>query len=198
MIRNFFEPVCVQFEIRNFSKYPISLVWENAQDLEHVAHLHPRTNSEFELLYSFRYPNSSFAYDFLSFRTKRKALGFLPISTFGIRRIVKEAELHQLETIPLLGIKVALVSRLEIAEENPYQTVLVDSVTIQMPRFLYPLRNFLEENLRRHTRIQCEEDEPFRQRRLELNKRGIHLPFRLFRDSWWKTNVRSGDEFEEL
>jgi hypothetical protein len=33
--------------LRNRSHYPIDIVWENAQDLEHVPYLHRATNSAF-------------------------------------------------------------------------------------------------------------------------------------------------------
>jgi hypothetical protein len=161
--------------IRNKSAWPIDVVWENAQDLEHVATLHGRTNYSFQLLDVRRSKDARLPYESLIFAATRRMFGLLPVTSFGFRRIVGEHEIWQMDVSPLLRLTTALRSTLERDPEDPEKTILVDYVTITVPSALKPLGGLIVKALERHTRLQCEEDETFRARRVELKKRGINL-----------------------
>lgn len=171
--------------LRNHSRYPIDIVWENAQDLEHVPYLHRATNSAFWMLYAEPDPTGRHPYQSMVFMVRRKMLGFLPVTSFGIRRIAGEREIWQMERNPLLRVETRLRSTLERNRDNPSHTDLVDYVRVSVPAPLARLETKLGDALRRHTRIQCEQDESFRARRLELRERGIDLPLSLFNKPAW-------------
>ncbi len=171
--------------LRNRSHYPIDIVWENAQDLEHVPYLHRATNSAFWMLCVEPDPTGHHPYQTMVFMVRRKMLGFLPVTSFGIRRIAGEREIWQLERNPLLRVETRLRSTLERNRDNPEHTDLVDYVRVTVPAALRPLEARLAAALRRHTRIQCEQDESFRARRAELRERGIDLPLSLFNRPAW-------------
>jgi hypothetical protein len=175
--------------IRNHSDWPIDIVWENAQDLEHVACLHGNTNYGFRLI-DVQPGRDGLAYEAMTFMVRRRLFGFVPVTNFGFRRITGPFEICQIDASPALGITTALRSRLERNAGDPAKTDLVDTVEITVPRFLKPLRGILEVALRRHTRIQCEEDEAFRARRHELRDRGIHLPYSVLNRSLWEERFR--------
>lgn len=166
-------------QIKNLSRYPIESVWENAKDLEHVAYLHARTNHSFHLLYQGKLTERGHEYDVMVYRTRRK-FHFLTFETFGFRKIISEHNIHQLEYIPWLGITSCLNSLLFKNNDPKFPTVMVDEVVWEMPKIFAPLKNYFISALRRHTKLQCEEDEPFRARRCELRERGIKLPFSVF------------------
>jgi len=170
----------IKHTTKNLSEYHIDFVWENAQDLEHVACLHRRTNYDFELLSVDRDESNHFPYRSLSFRTKRKVLGFIPVSTFGFRKIIDKYLIYQIEYIPLLHTTTVLKSTLIEFPADPSKTLMLDHVLVNLPSFLRPIAWLIPANLDRHTRLQCEEDEGFRCRRLELDSRGIKLPISLF------------------
>ncbi len=172
-----------QVTLRNYSAWPIDIVWENAVDLEHVAFLHRDTNYGFELLDVRPDPRGRFLYDSMTFIAKRKLLGIVPSVNFGHRWIADMYEIWQIDQNPLLGITTCLRSTLEPNPQDPAKTDMVDYVTITAPGLLKPFRRLLEAALRRHTRIQCQQDESFRARRAELRARGINLPPSLFNAS---------------
>ena len=161
-------------------------MWENAQDLEHVASLHRRTNIAFQLLDVQPSSDPHALYSSMIFLVKRKLFGLVPVVTFGFRRIVGRFELWQIDINPVFGVTTALRSRLLPDETDPARTVLVDELEITMPRILRPFRRAFEAALRRHTRLQCAEDETFRARRVELRNRGIHLPPSILNRSTWQ------------
>jgi hypothetical protein len=170
--------------LRNYSKFPIDIVWENAQDLEHVAYLHAHTNQSFKLLHIDKESGSSFEYDMMIYRTVRRFF-FFTFHTFGFRKIISRYNIHQMEYIPLFGMTTALNSLL-ISTGNPETpTMLLDEVVMELPGALSFLRNYFTKALKRHTAIQCGEDESFRERRDLLKTKGIKLPFSLFNDSHW-------------
>jgi hypothetical protein len=171
--------------LRNVSRYPIDIVWENAQDLEHVPYLHRATNSAFWMLYADPDPSGRHPYQTMVFMVRRKLLGFIPVTSFGIRRIAGEREIWQMERNPLLRVETRLRSTLERNRDNPHRTDLVDYVRVTVPAALRPFEARLAAALRRHTRIQCEQDESFRARRVELRERGIVLPLTLFNQPAW-------------
>lgn len=171
--------------IRNRSRFPIDIVWENAQDLEHVQFLHARTNKEFELLYAGREPGSAFEYDIMIYRAKRRLLYFFSFESIGFRRIVAERNIHQIECIPLFGTTSSLNSMLFKSDDPEYPTLMVDEVVMDVPRILLPMKHWIIKSLHRHAKIQCAEDEPFRERRVLLRSKGIALPFRIFNESVW-------------
>ncbi len=171
-------------EVRNYSRYSIDLVWDNAKDLEHVAYLHSNTNKEFKLLYVGQDPTGKHEYDVMIYRTKRRFY-FLNFETFGFRRIMSKYQIHQLEYIPLLGITTALNSLLYRTNESEHPTLMLDEVIMEMPMFLAPLKGYFAHALKRHTTIQCSEDEPFRARRLQLKEKNIFFPFSIFNKSQW-------------
>lgn len=175
----------VRTVVENRSRFPIEVVWENAQDLEHVGFLHANTNRAFELMHHARAPGSQFTYDTMVYRSKRKLFCF-SISSFGFRRIVDTYNLHQVEHIPLLGITSFLNSQLVPTGDAEFPTLMRDEVIMEVPRILYPMRKYLAAALKRHATIQCAEDEPFRARRTELARRGIHMPYRIFFESTYE------------
>lgn len=178
-------------EIRNVSAWPLEIVWENAQDLEHVAVLHRRTNDAFELLDVEPSRDGTSPYVAMTFMVKRKLFGVVPIVNFGFRRIVGRGEIRQIDTNPTLGVTTALWSSLERHPDDPQKTILVDRLEITMPWFLRPFAGLFDAALRRHTRLQCLEDETFRARRYELRERGIDLPLSILnRSLWQRTFIR--------
>lgn len=168
--------------IKNLSRYPIDIVWENAKDLEHVALLHGKTNEFFQLMYVGADPIGPHQYDILIYRSIRK-LFFLKFNTYGFRRIMSEFNIHQVEYIPLLGVTSALNSLLFRGSDTEFPTVMVDEVVMELPVWMAILKPYFTRLLKRHATIQCQEDEPYRKRRLDLKKRGINLPFSLFNKS---------------
>ncbi len=168
--------------IENRSRYPIHHVWENAQDMEHVAWIHRKTNLFFELLYTEKGPDSPFEYDYLIYRATRRVFKFGRLNVFGYRKILAPHHLQQVEWIPLLGVKSQLDSQLHLGKNKEFPTLLRDEVTLELPWVLFPLRFLIRKSVRRHAKIQCEEDESVRERRVELEKRGIHLPYRLLHE----------------
>ncbi len=168
----------IQTKVVNYSKYAKDLVWENAQDLEHVSVLHPNTNAYFEMLFCESFKKTS-EYDVMIYRAKRKLL-FITFHSFGFRRIVSKYNLHQVEYIPWLGITSALNSLLYDSDKEGYSTKMVDEVVLKVPNWLYLLKSYFVKSLARHAAIQCQEDEPFRERLEVLAKRGIKMPYRSF------------------
>lgn len=177
--------------IENKSRHSIEVVWENAQDLEHVATLHQRTNCGFRLLHHERAADSKYAYDTLVYSASRKLAGVMPINSFGFRKIVGHYNIHQLECISILGWTSFLNSQLISTGNKDFPTLMRDEVTVELPVIFKPLTGWIKRSLQRHARLQCEEDEPFRARREELSQRGIHLPFRLFNQSEFFKMARS-------
>lgn len=167
------------FVVENKSRYAIERVWENAQDLEHVGFLHANTNKSFTLLHTEKYPGSSREYDVMVYRSVRRFF-FWGMQSVGFRRVVADNHIHQVEYIPLLGVTSALNSLLYSTGDQEFPTLMRDEIVMEVPRWMKPLKNYFGRALRRHTRIQCAEDEPFRQRRAELASRGINLPYRIF------------------
>jgi hypothetical protein len=182
----------VRIEIANESAWPIDIVWENAQDLEHVATLHRGTNDAFEIL-EIRPGRDGQPYESMTFLVKRRLFGVLPVVTFGVRRIVGFGEIRQVDLTPTFGVSTALWSSLERHPDDPSRTILRDRIEISVPRLLRPFVGVFEAALRRHTRRQCEEDETFRARRHELRERGIHLPYSLLGRPLWERTFRATD-----
>ena len=180
-----FEVVC-----RNRSAYPIDAVWENAQDLEHVACLHARTNWSFKLIHCVPCSDGRYPYDTLVFSATRKLAGFIPMSSVGVRRIVGPYEIWQVEFNPLMRVTTRLRSTLERDPDEPERTKMIDYVQMTVPVVFKALEGYLREALRRHTRVQCAEDEEFRARRQELLARGIRPPVSLFNLPLWESETR--------
>lgn len=166
-------------QIKNYSRYSIDLVWENAKDLEHVAYLHSRTNKAFHLLFVGKFSENDHEYDVMVYRTRRK-FRFLTFETFGFRKISATYNIHQMEYIPLLGITSCLNSLLYKTNDQAHPTLMLDEVVWEIPVWLSPLKNYFINALKRHTKLQCEEDEPFRERRKELKERSIKMPLSIF------------------
>lgn len=163
--------------LHNHSRYSRDLVWKNALDLEHVTKLHPRTNAEFHLLGTF--PEENEGYEVMIYRTRRK-LGFLKLHSFGFRKVVGPHRIIQIEYLPLLNITTALNSLLRESSKPGYETEMVDEVVVQLPHFLRFFAPWLKRSLARHARIQCEQDEPFRERLDVLKQKQIAFPYRRF------------------
>jgi hypothetical protein len=172
----------IRTEIKNYSRFDIDLVWENAQDIEHLAFLHSATNDQFHLLHSSRQENSRFAYDVLIYRAVRKFF-FFKFNAFGFRMILKDYQIQQVEYIPALHITQALNSLLRQNQDKEFPTEMLDEVVMEVPPIFFWLKRRLIAALKRHTAIQCAQDEPFRQRRKELKERKINIPFSLFNES---------------
>lgn len=177
--------IVIRTVVENKSRYGIDFVWENAQDLEHVAYLHGNTNSSFELLHVEKVPTSPWQYKVMVYRGVRK-LFFLRFQAFGFRTIISDNNLHQVEHIPLLRIRSALNSMLVATGDPEFPTLMRDEVVMEVPWYMAPLKNYLQRALKRHASIQCQEDEPFRARRTELKRRGVNLPYRIFFESTYE------------
>lgn len=175
----------LQTVTRNQSRYPTDLVWENAQDLEHVAYIHGRTNRAFELLFWEREKDSPFTYDVMIYRAKRRFHCFW-LQSFGFRKILSPYNLWQLEILPALGIRSALNSRLVSQSDPEFPTLMIDEVILEVPWPMALFSRSVEKAIERHAAIQCQEDEAFRERRFELNRRGIHFPYSIFHQSEWE------------
>jgi len=169
--------------VKNYSRYPIDIVWENAQDLEHVAWLHQKTNKAFTLLNTTRHPDSPFEYETMSYCAVRRLPLGASAKTWGMRRIVGKYNIQQLENIPLLGITSMLNSILRKSGRSDFPTEMVDEVVMEIPVWMAPFKSAIIKRLNRHAKIQCAEDEPFRERRQQLLERGIRLPFRIYNES---------------
>lgn len=176
----------IRTEIRNHSRFPIEIVWENAKDLEHVAYLHGKTNQSFQLMHVESVEGSQHEYSLLVYRCVRK-LGPLRFNSFGFRKIVSEHNIYQLEYTPLLGITTALNSLLFRSQDATHPTLMLDEVVMKVPWFFAPLETYLKKAMHEHANIQCSEDEPFRARRKVLQERGVRLPFSIFNESEWKS-----------
>ena len=171
----------LHLNLENRSRFPIDIVWENAKDLEHVATLHRKTNKAFELLYVGR-ESQLHEYDVMFYQSLRRLVIF-PLHSFGFRKIQSVYNLVQIECIPLLGLTVVLNSLLKPLDNLDYPTQLVDEVVIEGPFWMKFFSPLIARSLRRHTQIQCQEDESYRERRNELVQRGIRLPYRLYSSS---------------
>jgi hypothetical protein len=176
--------VTIQTQVKNFSRYPIDLVWENAKDLEHVGFLHGNTNKFFKLLHVEPDPSGRHEYGMMVFRTLRR-FHFLSFGTFGFRKIISKYNLYQMEYIPLIGMTIALNSVLKPNPDPEFPTLMLDEVVLELPRPLAFLGHYMARGLQRHTSIQCAEDEPFRARRQLLQSRKINFPFSIFNLSQW-------------
>jgi hypothetical protein len=165
--------------LRNYSRYPRDVVWENAQDLEHVNFLHRNTNADFRLIAVTRDKESPYEYDSMVYEATRK-VKFFRLRAFGFRRIVRDYNIHQIEHLPVLGVRSALNSLLLESGDPAKPTLMMDEVVMEVPRALSWLKGYILRSLARHAATQCEEDEPFRERRVQLREHGINLPFRLF------------------
>ena len=167
----------VRVRLQNHSKYSKDIVWKNALDLEHVTSLHSLTNAEFCLMGA--YPESNDDYEVLIYRSTRK-LFCLRLNSFGFRKVVAKYQLAQVEYVPLLRVTTALNSLLRDSKDPGFETDLIDEIVVELPWFLRPFAWVFRRSLARHARIQCAEDEPFRQRLNELKEKGISFPYRKF------------------
>jgi hypothetical protein len=170
----------LETSIINESQYSRDVVWENAQDLEHVATLHPKTNYKFKFLdYSSPLDKSSdFSYSNMAFITTRKILGFIPVNSVGIRKIDEKYRIKQFEYNSFLRLYTVLDSKIVINNDDIHGCKLVDEVRIFGPKIFKLIKYFISKELVSHASRQCVEDETFRKRRSELIGRQIHLPYR--------------------
>lgn len=174
-------PLLFEVEVVNESSYSREIVWENAQDVEHVATLHTNTNFWFRILSytsDFEKPIGS-QYDYLSFLAKRKVAGFIKIGSVGARRLVEKYKIQQLEISPLLQLYTVLHSTIEPNPNDKNGSLLRDRVLVYGPTLFKPLQQLMKKEIIHHAKQQCVEDETFRARRVELQARGIKIPFRL-------------------
>ena len=148
----------------NLSNYSMDLVWENAQDMEHVGTLHANTNIDFKIMNLAKHDNSPFLYDQLSYIAVRKFFGFIPVQNFGYRKIVSKYKILQAEFSPLLNMQTRLISTIKPHEDED-KCWMVDYVEVHVPWYGYLLKGLIEKGIKRHTKIQCLEDEGFRERR---------------------------------
>lgn len=185
----------------NISNYSMDLVWENAQDMEHVGTLHDNTNIDFKIINMSKSKNSEFLYDQLSYYAVRKFLGFLPIQSFGYRKIISKFKIIQSEFSPLLKINTRLISTIE-PHKQKNKCYMIDYVEVKVPWYGFFLKNFLTNAIKRHAKIQCMEDESFRERRKVLKERNINLRMTLFNtpemDIWEKNLDKDLKSFDYL
>ena len=180
------QKVTLKMTLTNISKFSIDFVWENAQDMEHIGFLHTKTNYSFRLFNVEPDKSRMFLYLSLAYIVKRKFLSFIPLNTFGYRKIINKYEIWQVEVCPALGFRTFLKSTLIKNAANPEFTNMVDHVEITIPIILRPLTPLFIWSLKRHAKTQCEEDEPFRMRRKELHERGLYLPPSILQKSIWE------------
>ncbi|MDA8855621.1 hypothetical protein N9I82_00670 [Alphaproteobacteria bacterium] len=176
-------PTC-QVTAKNFSDYSMDLVWENAQDMEHVGTLHSNTNIAFEIISVEKSDDKKFLYRQLAYSATRKVFGFIPMKTFGYRKIIKKYYLVQVEFNPLLNIRSELLSTILPHPNDEQKCIMVDHVSINIPWWLLPLKNVMSRAILRHAKTQCEEDEDFRARRKVLLDKKINIPPSLFNESF--------------
>jgi len=176
----------IRCTITNRSDYPIDFVWENAQDMEHIGFLHRNTNFDFSIVDLEPDLSNKFLYQSLSYLVKRKMLGFLPLNTFGHRKIISKYELWQVEYCPFLGISTFLRSTLKANSKNPDHTDMIDYVEIFTPSIYKYFGPIFTWSLKRHARKQCLEDEPFRMRRKELYDRNLNIPPSILQKTIWE------------
>jgi len=167
----------------NASDYSMDLVWENAQDMEHVGTLHSNTNIAFELISVEKSDDKTFLYKQLAYSATRKVFGFIPMKTFGYRKIIKKFYLVQVEFNPLLNIRTELLSTIQPHPHDEQKCIMVDHVDINAPWWLMPLRKIMSKAILRHAKTQCDEDEDFRARRKVLLDKKINIPPSLFNES---------------
>ena len=182
-------------KISNESNYDADIVWENAQDLEHINFLHKNTNFDYQTLYAKPSKNKDFAYDLLFFKSIRKLAKFLPITSFGFRKIIKKYEIWQTEWSPLIKTRVSLKSTIEPVGKKYKKTQLIDYIQVEAPYITKLIKNRMISELENHARIQCLEDEDFRMRRQNLKNRGINQPLRFFNEPEWE---KIFENFEKL
>ena len=125
----------------NISNYSMDLVWENAQDMEHVGTLHDNTNIDFKIINLSKSKNSDFLYDQLSYYAVRKFLGFLPIQSFGYRKIISKYKIIQSEFSPLLRINTRLISTIE-PHKQKNKCYMIDYVEVKVPWYGFFLKIF--------------------------------------------------------
>ncbi len=177
--------ISIRVVLKNYSKYPIDTVWENAKDLEHVGYLHSNTNAFFQLLHVEKGKDCPHEYETMIYRTVRK-LKFLRFSGSGFRKIISKYNIRQLEYVPLLKMHTCLNSLLFSNPDPNFPTLMVDEVVLVVPWYMGFLSGFFKKSLQRHTRIQCQEDEPFRERRVLLKNKGIQFPYSVFHQPFWE------------
>lgn len=161
---------------KNQSDYSRDVVWENAQDLEHLPTLHRTTNSRIQLLHYVKSDGPGDAYDDLVFRAKRR-FGFLSFHSIGIRRIVDRYKLVQIENFPSLGIYYKLSSVVEVDPSDGRKSILSDDVEVFWFGFCKVFSRFLNQRIQYHAKQQNLEDETFRERRTDLRSRDLNIPF---------------------
>jgi len=161
---------------KNRSSYNRDFVWENAQDLEHLPTLHRSTNSDIKLLHHVKTDGLGLVYDELVFSAKRR-FGILTFRSFGVRRIVTDYKLVQIESFPRLGIQYRLTSGVEEDPQDCGKSILSDQVEIFWFSFCKILRPLLKKRIQLHARRQNQEDESYRERRADLKQRGLNIPF---------------------
>lgn len=180
-----------KFISSNESNYSMDLVWENAQDMEHVGTLHGNTNIDFKIMNVEKSKDKSFLYDQLSYIAVRKFLGFIPIQSFGYRKILSKYKLIQAEFSPLLNINTKLISTVQ-PHKTRNKCWMIDYVEVSVPWYGLVLKNFIIKAIKRHAKIQCIEDETFRERRKILSKKKINLRLALFNTpemNLWEENI---------
>ena len=134
---------------KNQSDYSRDVVWENAQDLEHLPTLHRTTNSRIQLLHYVKSDGLGDAYDDLVFRAKRR-FGFLSFHSIGIRRIVDRYKLVQIENFPSLGIYYKLSSVVEVDPRDSRKSILSDDVEVFWFGFCKVFSRFLNQRIQYH------------------------------------------------
>lgn len=174
----------IHIKVENKSRHSVETVWENAKDLEHVGYLHSRTNKFFQLMHVEMNKAAPLEYTLMIFRTLRR-FHFLSFDTFGFRKIMAPYNLYQLEYIPLLRTTIALNSIVKPSSDPEFPTILLDEVIMEVPKIMGGLKTYFTNALKRHTAIQCSEDEPYRERRTLLKQKRLSFPFSVLNLGQW-------------
>jgi hypothetical protein len=189
-------PCIVSIELRNESQYSQEIVWENAQDVEHVATLHPTTNEWFRIFHHTRNSSRQIGsqYDDLVFLSRRRLAKIFKVSSVGVRKLVSKYNIQQVEYSPQLRIYTVLDSKIEEHPTDPDGSILHDSVRVYGPRWYRLVSSRIRKELVFHAKQQCIEDETFRSRRFELTQRNVNFPYRLLDSSIYEVFFESEEK----
>ena len=162
----------LEFDYKQYTNYDHQDSWVIAQDMEHIAHLHKKTNHviNFERIIFNKEKAVNKLYSFISYNVIRKIFFFFKIKVRGWREIKHESEIIQNENF--LFFKVNLVSKTFYDNERK-KTCLHDHFNIKIPILLYPFKTLLKLAIIKHIKSQFLEDEVYRKRVKELSDRGI-------------------------
>lgn len=162
----------IKFEAKHFTEFDFNNTWIIAQDMEHIDHLHKKTNELIKLneINFNKDLQINKLYNYINYTAIRKIFYFFKIKINGYRKIIHDYEI--LQTEKFLFFEINLISKYSFDDESK-KTCIHDIFCIKIPIFFYPFKKILELAVRKHIKSQFLEDEFYRKRLKELNDRGI-------------------------